>query len=63
MRLARYWTRAQAEATAPNGKKVRTSARGWSDDSLDAARSRAVEIAQRVAERIASVIALKQRYP
>jgi len=63
VRLARYWTRAQAEATAPNGKKIRVGARGWSDDSLDAARSKALEIAQRVVERVLSSSFSKQRYP
>jgi hypothetical protein len=63
VRLARFWTRAQAEATSPNGKKIRAGARGWSDDSLDAARNKALEIAQRVAERIASSSFSKQRYP
>lgn len=63
MKLARYWTRAQAETTAFDGKTVSVQARGWSDDSLDSARTRALEIAQRVAERIASKDESKQRYP
>jgi hypothetical protein len=62
MKLARYWTRAQVEATF-NGKTVSVQARGWSDDSPDSARTRALEIAQRVAERMASKDASKQRYP
>jgi hypothetical protein len=63
MKLARYWTRAQAETTTFDGKTVSVQARGWSDDSLDSARTRAREIAQRVAERIASKDESKQRYP
>ncbi len=63
MKLARYWTRAQAEATSSRGKRVVAAARGWSNDSIDAARQKALEIAQRVAECIAAGPTPRKRYP
>lgn len=54
MKTARYWTRAEAEAPDQDGKLVRARARGWSDESLDAARAKALELARRVAQRLAS---------
>jgi hypothetical protein len=63
MKLARFWTRADAEATSPRGQKVRASARGWSNDSIDAARALALQIAQQVANAIASGPVTKKRYP
>lgn len=53
MKIARYWTRAQGEASGTRGGRIRVTARGWSDDSVDAARMRAQETARRVAQRIA----------
>jgi hypothetical protein len=53
MKTARYWTRAQAEAPNEDGGLVRAQARGWSDESLDAARAKALELARRVAQRLA----------
>lgn len=52
MKLARYWARDQGEAVNAQGQRVRAVARGWSDESVDAARARAREIAGRVAQRI-----------
>jgi len=63
MKIARYWTRADAEAMGAGGETVRARARGWSDESLNDARVRALEIARRVAERIAGGWGEKQRYP
>jgi hypothetical protein len=54
MKTARYWTRAVAEAPDEDGRLVRAHARGWSDESLDAARAKALELARRVAQRLAS---------
>src|SRR5437867_12101213 len=54
MKLARYWSRDRAEVIDPEGNPIRAVARGWSDESIVAAQARAREIAQRVAERIAS---------
>src|SRR5262249_41123252 len=47
-------TRASAEASRPGAGPVRVSARGWSNESLDAARERAREIAARTAARVAA---------
>jgi hypothetical protein len=63
LKLARYWTRATAEANSSRGKRISAVARGWSDESIDAARTLALEIAQRVADRIASGQLTKKRYP
>jgi len=52
MKIARYWIRGEAEADGRGGK-FRAIARGWSDESMEAARLKAVAIARRVAERIA----------
>jgi hypothetical protein len=62
MKLARYWTRGQGEAIDSDGQRVRVVARGWSDESMDAARDRAREIAQRVAQRIISHPGQKNQY-
>jgi hypothetical protein len=62
MKLARYWTRGQGEAIDSDGQRVRVVARGWSDESMDAARERAREIAQRVAQRIISHPGQLNRY-
>jgi len=63
VKLARYWTRATAEANSPRGKRISAVARGWSDESVAAARALALEIAQRVADRIAAGQLTKKRYP
>jgi hypothetical protein len=63
MKTARYWTRAQAEFPGPDDEPLQIRARGWSDESLDAARIKALEIARRVAERIAGGFAKPERYP
>jgi hypothetical protein len=53
VKLARYWTRASGEASGPAGP-VRVTARGWSNDSLEAAREVARATARRLAERLVS---------
>jgi hypothetical protein len=63
MKTARYWIRAEAEAPDENGDPVRAKARGWSDISLDAAREKALELARRVAQRLASGSDNPMRYP
>ena len=63
MKLARYWTRGEGEARDSNGETIRVRARGWSDESLDGARARALEVARRVAERISSGFGSKEKYP
>jgi hypothetical protein len=54
MKLARFWTRQTGEAIGSDGQRVRAVARGWSDESIEAAGALGREIAQRVAQRIAS---------
>lgn len=63
MKIARYWTRADAEALTPGGQRIRTRARGWSDEGLESARACARDLARRVAERLASGAANAPRYP
>ncbi|MDP8981018.1 MAG: hypothetical protein M3O35_10550 [Acidobacteriota bacterium] len=62
MKLARYWIRGQGEATGADGQRVRVVARGWSDESMDAARERAREIAQRTARAVADHPDQRNRY-
>jgi hypothetical protein len=51
MKLARYWTRAKGGAQGPHGL-LEVTARGWSDENMEAARVCAVNVARRVAERV-----------
>src|SRR5579863_4182705 len=62
MKLARYWTRESGEATGRSGP-VRVTARGWSNESLEAARAVAREAAQKVARNIVAERGPSQRYP
>src|SRR5437764_1228510 len=62
MKLARYWTRAKGEALTPAGDRVEVTARGWSNESINAALQLARETAQRVAGAIASGGAKSQKY-
>ena len=50
MKLAKYWTREAGEATGRDGQRIRMTARGWSNDSVEAARALARQIAQRLAQ-------------
>jgi hypothetical protein len=61
MKLARFWTRAAGEATGPGGN-VRVTSRGWSNDSVEAARANARDHAQKIAESIVSNQARGQHY-
>jgi hypothetical protein len=63
MKIARYWTRAAGEAVDSRGGRIRVTARGWSDDDIDSARTRARETARRVAERIVAQPGAASRYP
>jgi hypothetical protein len=63
MKTAKYWTRAQGDFPGPSGESLQIRARGWSDESLDGARRKALEVARRVADRIASGMAKADRYP
>ena len=62
MKTARYWTRGEGEAAGRAGS-FRAIARGWSDESIEAARSKAVEMARRIAERVSGGSASGPRYP
>ncbi len=53
MRLAKFWVRQPGEAVGPGGR-TRVTCRGWSNESLEAARVNARETARRLAEKIAS---------
>ena len=57
MKLAKFWGRDSIEVD-----DVQVTARGWSDDSMDAAKAKAREVAQRVAQRVLSG-GPKERYP
>src|SRR5258708_12866761 len=63
MKLARFWVREEGEAIGQHGERVRVRARGWSDESVDQARSVARDVARKIAERLASRGANIQRYP
>ncbi len=54
MKLARYWTRESGEATRSDGRRIRVVSRGWSNESVEAARPLARETARRLAEALAS---------
>src|SRR5579859_467695 len=54
MKLARYWTRQTAGARDQHGSLVQAVARGWSNESTAAAAAVGHNIAQRVAEKLAS---------
>jgi len=54
MKLAHFWARDSGEALDENGEPIRVVSRGWSNESVEAARALARERAHRVAERLAS---------
>src|SRR5437868_9405110 len=54
MKLARFWTRQTAEAIGLDGERVRAVARGWSDQSVEAAAAVGRDMAQRVAQKLAA---------
>lgn len=54
MKLAKYWTREAGEAAGSDGGLIRVVARGWSNESLEAARQQARQTARRLAEALAS---------
>ena len=63
MKLARFWTREPGEAVGPGGHRIRVVARGWSNDSLEAARDLARHTARRLAQRLLSGQGELGRYP
>jgi len=54
MKLARFWTRQAAEAVDSEGQTFRAVARGWSNESVEAAADAGRIIAGRIAAKIAS---------
>jgi len=62
MKLARFWARQTADATNREGKRIRAAARGWSNDSLEAAAAMALQTAQRVVALVAEGRTKLQRY-
>jgi len=62
MKLARFWARQTADATNREGKRIRAAARGWSNDSLEAAAAMALLTAQRVVALVAEGRTKLQRY-
>ncbi len=62
MKLARYWTRQAGEAVGRGGERIRVTARGWSNESLEAAGAVARDIAHRMAQRIASNQSTDKQY-
>jgi hypothetical protein len=62
MKLALFWSRQTADATARDGRRVRAAARGWSNDSLDAAAAMASKTAQHIASLLADGRTKLERY-
>jgi hypothetical protein len=62
VKLARYWAREPGEASGPEGSRVRVVSRGWSNDSLEAARAQARDTARRIAERLAARATERRQY-
>jgi len=62
MKLARFWARQTADATDRHGRRVLASARGWSNDTIEAAAAMALQTAMRVAAMVADGRTKVQRY-
>src|SRR5690606_206216 len=62
MILPRYWARAESEERSPRGKRVPFAVWRWSETSLEDARARAREAAERIAARIRNGDPLPERY-
>lgn len=58
MRLAKFWGRDSAEVD-----DVYVTARGWSNESLEAAKAKAREIARHVTDRVLNHPGVKEKYP
>jgi len=63
VKLARFWAREPGEAIGPSGQRIRVVARGWSNDSLGAARDLARITARQLAQRLVSGPRGTGRYP
>jgi len=62
MILPRYWAKAESEERSPQGKRVPFAVWRWSEISLEDARARAREAAERIAARIRDGGPLPERY-
>ena len=62
MKFARYWVKESGEAMQPDGGRVRTLARGWSNQSIEEARQLGRQIASRLASALASGQIQRGRY-
>src|SRR5437588_4392853 len=63
MKLAKFWARDAAEATLPDGERIRVVSRGWSNESIQAALQLARERASTVANFVAAGQTDRKRYP
>lgn len=54
MKLAKFWTKETGAATGSDGNQIQVVSRGWSNESIEAARNVAKETARRLAESIAA---------
>jgi hypothetical protein len=62
MKFAKFWSRQSGEASDHLGQRTSATARGWSDESADAAAAMARSIAERVAQLLAGGQTRLQRY-
>jgi hypothetical protein len=62
MKLARFWARQTADATDRRGRRIRAAARGWSNETIEAAAAMALQTAQRVVALVAEGRTRVQRY-
>jgi hypothetical protein len=62
MKLAKFWTRQAGEARDSNGEVIRVLARGWSNESLQAAAEVARQIASTAAQRLATDFSDRKQY-
>ena len=58
MRIAKFWSRDSVDHEG-----VYASARGWSNESVEAAKAKAREIARHVADRVTNHPGVKEKYP
>ena len=62
MRIPRFWEQTKTEVVLPSGRRIASTTWGWSEHSAEEARSKAVEAAQRIAERLTNAEDLPHQY-
>lgn len=62
MRIPRFWKQASKEVVTPDGRRINSTAWGWSEHSSEEAESRAFAAVKRVAARLAKEKELPQHY-